>query len=85
MSGYQRQVPSYRNNKSSVGIGILLFRGDRRHYQISLTADPLKRSGSIRHTGELRNKEKGAEITSCPTCGRCNNDLRGLAKKLNQN
>ena len=83
MSGYQRQGPFYGNNKSSVGIGILLSEGIGDTIRVSLTADPAEEVrvayGILRTLGI---REKGAEIISCPTCGRCNIDLRGLAKKV---
>jgi len=69
--------------KSSVGIGILLSEGIGDTIRVSLTADPaeeIRVAYGILKTLGLR--EKGAEIISCPTCGRCNIDLRGLAKKV---
>ncbi len=69
--------------KSSVGIGILLSEGIGDTIRVSLTADPAEEVrvayGILRTLGI---REKGAEIISCPTCGRCNIDLRGLAKKV---
>ena len=87
MSEYQRQgPPSTGIIKSSVGIGILLSEGIGDTIRVSLTADPAEEVrvayGILRTLGI---REKGAEIISCPTCGRCNIDLRGLAKRLRQN
>ncbi|MDI6744536.1 MAG: flavodoxin-dependent (E)-4-hydroxy-3-methylbut-2-enyl-diphosphate synthase [Thermodesulfovibrionales bacterium] len=69
--------------KSSVGIGILLSEGIGDTIRVSLTANPAEEVrvayGILRTLGI---REKGAEIISCPTCGRCNIDLRGLAKKV---
>jgi len=75
--------PSTGIIKSSVGIGILLSEGIGDTIRVSLTANP---SEEVRVAyGILRTlgiREKGAEIISCPTCGRCNIDLRGLARKV---
>ena len=75
--------PSTGIIKSSVGIGILLSEGIGDTIRVSLTADPAEEVrvayGILRTLGI---REKGAEIISCPTCGRCNIDLRGLAKKV---
>ena len=66
-----------------MGIGILLSEGIGDTVRVSLTADPAEEIrvayGILRTLGI---REKGAEIISCPTCGRCNIDLRGLAKKV---
>jgi len=75
--------PSTGIIKSSVGIGILLSEGIGDTIRVSLTADPaeeIRVAYGILKTLGIR--ERGAEIISCPTCGRCNIDLRGLAKKV---
>ena len=75
--------PSTGIIKSSVGIGILLSEGIGDTIRVSLTADPVEEVrvayGILK---ALRIRKKGAEIISCPTCGRCNIDLRRLAKKV---
>ncbi|MDP3260266.1 MAG: flavodoxin-dependent (E)-4-hydroxy-3-methylbut-2-enyl-diphosphate synthase, partial [Thermodesulfovibrionales bacterium] len=75
--------PSTGIIKSSVGIGILLSEGIGDTIRVSLTADPAEEVrvayGILRTLGI---REKGAEIISCPTCGRCNIDLIGLARKV---
>jgi len=69
--------------KSSVALGILLSEGIGDTFRISLTRDPvdeirvayeLLRSLHIRH--------RGPELISCPTCGRCQVDLFGLAERV---
>jgi (E)-4-hydroxy-3-methylbut-2-enyl-diphosphate synthase len=71
--------------KSSVGLGILLSEGIGDTLRVSLTADPLE---EVRVAYEilkaLRLREKGAHIISCPTCGRCEINLRGLASRVEQ-
>lgn len=67
--------------KSSLGIGMLLAAGIGDTIRVSLTADPVAevRAGySILRALDLR--RRGVEIISCPTCGRCDIDLIGLAR-----
>jgi (E)-4-hydroxy-3-methylbut-2-enyl-diphosphate synthase len=69
--------------KSSVGLGILLSEGIGDTVRVSLSADPRQ---EIRVAYEilksLNLRTKGANIISCPTCGRCQIDIRGLASKV---
>jgi (E)-4-hydroxy-3-methylbut-2-enyl-diphosphate synthase len=68
--------------KSSIGIGTLLNEGIGDTIRVSLTDDPLeeiKVGIEILKACELR--KKGIEIISCPTCGRTNVDLIGIAKQ----
>ena len=75
--------PSRGIIKSSVGLGILLSEGIGDTIRVSLTADPQE---EVRVAYEIlkvaRSQEKGANIISCPTCGRCRIDLKGLATKV---
>ncbi|MFN3814488.1 MAG: flavodoxin-dependent (E)-4-hydroxy-3-methylbut-2-enyl-diphosphate synthase, partial [Aquificaceae bacterium] len=57
--------------KSSVGIGILLYKGIGDTVRVSLTDDPwveVETAYSILQSLGLR--KKGVEIVACPTCGR---------------
>jgi len=69
--------------KSSVGLGILLAEGIGDTMRVSLSADPRE---EIRVAYEILKslglRTKGANIISCPTCGRCEIDIRGLASKV---
>jgi len=69
--------------KSSVGLGILLAGGIGDTVRVSLSADPHE---EIRVAYEILKslglRTKGANIISCPTCGRCEIDIRGLASKV---
>lgn len=71
--------------KSSVGIGILLFEGIGDTIRVSLTADPVEELGVaweiLRAVGLRR---RGPELVSCPTCGRTEIDLIGLAREVEQ-
>ncbi len=69
--------------KSSVGIGKLLSEGIGDTIRVSLTADPaeeIKIAAYLLRSLNMMNK--GIEIISCPTCGRCNIDIIGLTKEL---
>jgi (E)-4-hydroxy-3-methylbut-2-enyl-diphosphate synthase len=69
--------------KSSVGLGILLSEGIGDTMRVSLSADPAE---EVRVAFEILKslglRERGATIISCPTCGRCEIDIRGLAAKV---
>ncbi len=69
--------------KSSVALGILLYEGIGDTFRISLTRDPVE---EIKVGWELlrslRIRERGPELISCPTCGRCQINLFGLAEKV---
>ncbi len=71
--------------KSASGLGILLAEGIGDTMRISLTDDPVQ---EIRASWMLLNaldlRRRGPEIVSCPTCGRCNVDLIGLARQVEQ-
>jgi (E)-4-hydroxy-3-methylbut-2-enyl-diphosphate synthase len=69
--------------KSAMGIGFLLSEGIGDTFRVSLTGDPVE---EVRVGYEilraLRIRERGVEIISCPTCGRCEVDLASLVKKI---
>ncbi len=69
--------------KSAVGLGILLSEGIGDTVRVSLTADPVE---EVRVAYEilksLHLRQKGPEIISCPTCGRCEIDIIGLVDKV---
>lgn len=69
--------------KSSVGLGIILSEGIGDTMRVSLSAGPHE---EIRVAYEILKslglRTRGANIISCPTCGRCEIDIRGLASKV---
>jgi len=69
--------------KSSVGLGALLINGLGDTIRVSLSADPVEeiRVGKA-ILKSLALKKEGVEIISCPTCGRCQIDLIGLAQSV---
>lgn len=71
--------------KSAVGIGALLAQGIGDTIRVSLTGDPVE---EVRVANEILKslglKEYGPTLISCPTCGRCNVDLPGIAKRVEE-
>jgi (E)-4-hydroxy-3-methylbut-2-enyl-diphosphate synthase len=68
--------------KSALGIGLLLAEGIGDTLRVSLTRDPVE---EVRVAYEilraLHLRERGVELISCPTCGRCRIDLFSLAEE----
>lgn len=71
--------------KSSVALGILLSEGIGDTLRVSLTADPVEEPpvawGILSSLGLRR---RGPELVSCPTCGRTQVDLIGLAEQVSE-
>lgn len=69
--------------KSSVGLGILLAEGIGDTLRVSLTGDPVD---EVRVGYEILKclgvREHGINLVSCPTCGRCQIDLIGVAEEV---
>ena len=73
------------NIKSAIGLGIILHQGIGDTIRVSLTGDPveeIKSAKLILRTLGLR--KGGIEVVSCPTCGRTQIDLIGLATQVEQ-
>ncbi|MDL2313745.1 flavodoxin-dependent (E)-4-hydroxy-3-methylbut-2-enyl-diphosphate synthase [Desulfovibrio sp. OttesenSCG-928-C14] len=71
--------------KSAVGLGILLAGGLGDTMRVSLTHDPVREvevAWEILRSLGLRSR--GPEIISCPTCGRTEIDLIGLAQAVEE-
>ena len=71
------------NIKSAVGLGLILSQGIGDTIRVSLTGSPLEEIKSaklILKTLGLR--RGGVEVVSCPTCGRTQIDLIGLANQV---
>lgn len=68
---------------SSVGLGLLLAEGLGDTIRVSLTADPVEEVGvAWMILSALGLRRRGAEVISCPTCGRTEIDLIGLAQEV---
>ena len=73
------------NIKSSVGLGIILYQGIGDTIRVSLTGNPVEEIKSAKMILKALGLRKGgAEIISCPTCGRTDIDLIGLEEKVNK-
>ncbi len=71
------------NIKSAVGLGIILNQGIGDTIRVSLTGDPVEEIKSARLILRTLGLRKGGiEVVSCPTCGRTNIDLIGLANRV---
>lgn len=71
------------NIKSAVGLGIILNQGIGDTIRVSLTGDPVEEIKSARLILRTLGLRKGGiEVVSCPTCGRTNIDLIGLANQV---
>ena len=69
--------------KSAVGIGALLSQGIGDTMRVSLTADPVEEIYAAKSILQVLGQRKsGAEIISCPTCGRTRIDLIGIASEV---
>lgn len=69
--------------KSSVGLGILLAEGIGDTLRVSLTADPVEEIAvGWEILSALGIRRRGPELVSCPTCGRCQVDLIGIANEV---
>ena len=71
------------NIKSAIGLGLILSQGIGDTIRVSLTGDPIeeiKSAKMILRTLGLR--RDGIEVVSCPTCGRTQIDLIGLANRV---
>lgn len=71
------------NIKSAIGLGMILGQGIGDTIRVSLTGDPLEEVRTaklILRTLGLR--KGGIEVVSCPTCGRTQINLIGLANQV---
>ena len=71
--------------KSSIGIGALLAEGIGETLRVSITGDPLEEvrvAQRILSALELRRFE--TNVIACPSCGRCEIDVVGIAQQVQQ-
>ncbi len=69
--------------KSSVGLGILLADGIGDTLRVSLTSDPVKEiEVGFEILKSLGLRSHGINFVSCPTCGRCQINLIGVAEEV---
>jgi (E)-4-hydroxy-3-methylbut-2-enyl-diphosphate synthase len=71
--------------KSACGLGVLLEEGIGDTMRISLTDDPtVEVRACWTLLSSLGLRRRAPEIISCPTCGRCQVDLIGLAQQVEE-
>lgn len=71
--------------KSAIGIGALLVDGIGDTIRVSLTEDPVEEIKVAKEILKVLGlREVGVEIISCPTCGRTEIDLIGLAHQVEE-
>lgn len=71
------------NIKSSIGLGVILYQGIGDTIRVSLSGNPVEEIKSAKLILRTLNLRKGGiEVVSCPTCGRTQIDLIGLANQV---
>ncbi|MEJ2429740.1 MAG: flavodoxin-dependent (E)-4-hydroxy-3-methylbut-2-enyl-diphosphate synthase [Deltaproteobacteria bacterium] len=69
--------------KSAVGMALLLAEGIGDTIRVSLTSDPIDEiKAAYEILRALKLRERGVEVISCPTCGRCEIDIIGLTHEV---
>ncbi|KXS40864.1 MAG: (E)-4-hydroxy-3-methylbut-2-enyl-diphosphate synthase [Candidatus Frackibacter sp. T328-2] len=69
--------------KSAVGLGSILSRGLGDTIRVSLTGDPVEEvKVGYEILKSLGLRQKGPQIISCPTCGRCEINLIDVANEV---
>src|SRR6058998_3228133 len=78
-------TPTVGTIKSAVGLGTLLAEGVGDTIRVSLAADPVEEVRVGREIlKSLRLKKEGLTFVACPSCGRADVDLVGLAKAVEE-
>ena len=69
--------------KSSIALGALLMEGIGDTMRVSLTRDPVEEIHvAYEILKAVKHRQRGPEIISCPTCGRCEIDLFSIAEEV---
>ena len=78
-------TPSMGLVKSAMGIGGLLCLGIGDTLRVTLTADPVEEVYAAKEILKAAGvRREGAELVSCPTCGRTRIDLIALANEVEE-
>lgn len=73
------------NIKSAIGLGNILYQGIGDTIRVSLTGNPVEEVHSAKLILKTLGLRKGGiTVVSCPTCGRTQIDLIGLAGKVEE-
>lgn len=75
-------LPGQGTIKSAIGIGSLLLDGIGNTIRVSLTGSPLAEPKAARDILKAIGMIEGVQLISCPTCGRTQVDLEGIAREI---
>ena len=75
-------LPGRGTVKSAIGIGALLLDGIGDTVRVSLTGDPEEEPRAALEILRAVGLREGVRFVSCPTCGRTQIDVAGIARRL---
>ena len=75
-------LPGQGTVKSAIGIGALLLDGIGDTVRVSLTGDPLHEPAAALDILRALGLRRGIRFVSCPTCGRTQIDVMGIAQRV---
>lgn len=71
--------------KTALGLGALLLDGVGDTMRVSLTADPVEEVKFAKEMLKILGiRRQGINLVSCPTCGRTQIDLQGMAERVEE-
>lgn len=77
-------LPGQGTLKSAIGIGALLLDGIGSTVRVSLTGSPLPEPKAALDILRALSLRGGVQLISCPTCGRTQVDVEGIAREVEQ-
>ena len=77
-------LPGKGTVKSAIGIGSLLLDNIGNTVRVSLTGDPVHEPGAALEILRALGLRSGIRFVSCPTCGRTQIDVAGIARRLEE-
>ena len=77
-------LPGQGTLKSAIGIGALLLDGIGDTLRVSLTGSPLEEPKAALNILRALGLRGGVELISCPTCGRTEIDVEGIARAVEE-
>ena len=75
-------LPGQGTIKSAIGIGALLLDGIGNTIRVSLSGSPIPEAAAAISILRALNLRPGIQLISCPTCGRTQIDVAGIAAEL---
>ncbi len=77
-------LPGQGTIKSAIGVGALLMDGIGSTIRISLSGSPLPEAEAAINILKALNLRPGIQLISCPTCGRTQIDVEGIAREVEE-